>query len=81
MENEPGTDTWVGKKVWTKWPEDNHFYEALITDYNPDDGRHALVYDINTGHETCEWVNLNEISPRDIKWEGGEDPGVSRREG
>ena len=25
----------LGKKVWTRWPEDNHFYEAVITDYNP----------------------------------------------
>ena len=29
--NEP--DPLVGKKVWTKWPEDNNFYEAVITDY------------------------------------------------
>lgn len=24
----------IGRKVWTKWPEDNHFYEAIITQYN-----------------------------------------------
>lgn len=27
-------DSLVGRKVWTRWPEDNHFYEAVITDYN-----------------------------------------------
>jgi len=27
-------DPWIGRKVWTRWPEDNHFYEAVITDYN-----------------------------------------------
>lgn len=27
-------DSYVGNKVWTRWPEDNHFYEAVITDYN-----------------------------------------------
>ncbi|XP_028787429.1 protein EMSY-LIKE 3-like isoform X2 [Neltuma alba] len=27
-------DPYIGKKVWTRWPEDNHFYEAVITDYN-----------------------------------------------
>lgn len=27
-------DTLIGRKVWTRWPEDNHFYEAVITDYN-----------------------------------------------
>lgn len=28
-------DPLIGKKVWTRWPEDNHFYEAVVTDYNP----------------------------------------------
>lgn len=36
--HEPGEtgslDPLIGKKVWTKWPEDNNFYEAVITDYN-----------------------------------------------
>ncbi|XP_019090195.1 PREDICTED: protein EMSY-LIKE 3-like isoform X3 [Camelina sativa] len=84
LTKEPGEsgsyDPLIGRKVWTKWPEDNHFYEAVITDYNPVEGRHALVYDINTGNETWEWVNLKEISPGDIRWEG-EDPGVSRKGG
>ncbi|CAJ2673078.1 unnamed protein product [Trifolium pratense] len=70
----------VGKKVWTRWPEDNHFYEAVITDYNSADGRHALVYDINKANETWEWVDLKEISPEDIRWEG-EDPGILYRGG
>lgn len=26
-------------------------------------GRHALVYDMNTENETWEWVNLNEVMP------------------
>lgn len=70
----------IGRKVWTRWPEDNHFYEAVITDHNPVEGRHALVYDINTADETWEWVNLKEISPEDIKWDG-EEPGVTRKGG
>ncbi|XP_078438861.1 protein EMSY-LIKE 3-like [Wolffia australiana] len=65
----------IGRKVLTRWPDDNNFYEAVITDYNPAEGLHALVYDINTKDETWEWVNLNEISPEDIRWEG-EDPGI-----
>ncbi|KAF3606670.1 hypothetical protein DY000_02050838 [Brassica cretica] len=24
----------IGRKVWTKWSEDNNFYEAIITQYN-----------------------------------------------
>lgn len=36
--NEPaeGTtyDPLIGRKVRTRWPDDNNFYEAVITDYN-----------------------------------------------
>ncbi|KAM7512296.1 hypothetical protein LguiB_011171 [Lonicera macranthoides] len=83
----------IGRKVRTRWPDDNNFYEAVITDYNPVEGRHALVYDIGTANETWEWVDLQEdsfkherntvdvrISPEDIQWEG-EDPGISRHGG
>lgn len=28
-------DPLVGRKVRTRWPDDNNFYEAVITDYNP----------------------------------------------
>ncbi|KAL4585792.1 hypothetical protein LXL04_010418 [Taraxacum kok-saghyz] len=70
----------IGRKVRTRWPDDNNFYEAVITDYNPIEGRHALVYDIGTANETWEWVNLAEISPEDIQWEG-EDPGIPHKGG
>ncbi|CAM8978469.1 unnamed protein product [Rhodiola kirilowii] len=80
--NEPAEgatqDPYIGRKVWTRWPEDNHFYEALITEYDPLQGRHALVYDMYSADETWEWVNLKEISPEDIRWES-EEPGVSRK--
>lgn len=70
----------IGRKVRTRWPDDNNFYEAVITDYNPVEGRHALVYDQFTANETWEWVNLAEISPKDIQWEG-EDPGIPHKGG
>ncbi|KAJ8538581.1 hypothetical protein K7X08_027802 [Anisodus acutangulus] len=69
-------DPLIGRKVRTRWPDDNNFYEAVITDYNTAEGRHALVYDRGTANEAWEWVNLAEISPEDIQWEG-EDPGIS----
>ncbi|KAG5090340.1 hypothetical protein JHK82_049118 [Glycine max] len=43
-------------------------------------GLHALVYDMNSANETWEWVNLKEISPEDIRWEG-QDPGISGKGG
>ncbi|PSR84541.1 Protein EMSY-LIKE like [Actinidia chinensis var. chinensis] len=73
-------DPLIGRKVMTRWPEDDNFYEAVITHYNPIEGRHALVYDINTVKETWEWVNLKEISPEDIRWVG-DDPGISHQGG
>lgn len=27
-------DSLIGRKVRTRWPDDNNFYEAVITDYN-----------------------------------------------
>lgn len=31
----PGTnDPLIGRKVWTRWPADNSFYEALISNYD-----------------------------------------------
>ncbi|XP_042065055.1 protein EMSY-LIKE 3-like [Salvia splendens] len=73
-------DSLIGRKVRTRWPDDNNFYEAVITNYNPIEGRHCLVYDLGTNHETIEWVDLTEISPNDIQWEG-EDPGISHHGG
>ncbi|WVZ02760.1 hypothetical protein V8G54_023566 [Vigna mungo] len=73
-------DSLVGRRVRTRWPDDNNFYEAVITNYNPADGRHNLVYDMGSANETWEWVNLSEISPEDIQWVG-EDPGINHRGG
>ncbi|EYU42240.1 hypothetical protein MIMGU_mgv1a007277mg [Erythranthe guttata] len=73
-------DSLIGRKVRTRWPDDNSFYEAVITNYNPIEGVHNLVYDMNTPNETWEWVNLSEMAPEDIQWEG-EDPGISRHGG
>lgn len=32
---ENSSDPLIGRKVWTRWPEDNSFYEAVISDFNP----------------------------------------------
>ncbi|AES87210.2 emsy amine-terminus (ENT)/plant tudor-like domain protein [Medicago truncatula] len=71
----------IGRKVRTRWPDDNNFYEAVICDYNPNDGRHSLVYDMGTANETWEWVKLSEISPEDIQLVEEEDPESNHRGG
>ncbi|KAL8245530.1 hypothetical protein R6Q59_011788 [Mikania micrantha] len=80
FDEDNSSDPLIGRKVWTRWPEDNNFYEAVITDFNPVEGRHALVYDGKTPNEAWEWVNLREISPNDIRWKW-EDVGISNRGG
>lgn len=67
----------IGRRVMIRWPADSNFYEAVISEYNPVDGRHSLVYDSNTPNATVEWVNIKEVPPEDIRWVG-EDPVVSR---
>lgn len=46
--NEPAEaaslDPLIGQKVMTRWPEDNNFYEAVITDYNPKEVLPKLLY-------------------------------------
>ncbi|XP_074367209.1 protein EMSY-LIKE 1-like isoform X2 [Apium graveolens] len=68
----------IGRKVMIRWPEDNNFYEAIITDYNPQKDHHALIYNRNTPKEALEWVDLKEFSSEDIRWVG-EDPGLSHQ--
>ncbi|KAL2330889.1 hypothetical protein Fmac_018470 [Flemingia macrophylla] len=70
-------NTLVGRRIRIRWPDDNTFYEALITSYNPADGQHGLVYDIDG---TWESIDLSEISPEDIQWLG-EDPGINYHQG
>ena len=28
-------ETFIGRKVWTRWPDDNNFYKAVIRNYDP----------------------------------------------
>ncbi|OEL16143.1 Protein EMSY-LIKE 3 [Dichanthelium oligosanthes] len=51
----------IGRKFMNRWPDDNSFYEVVISDYNPETGLYALVYDINTSNETWEWVDLRKV--------------------
>ncbi|OEL37076.1 Protein EMSY-LIKE 3 [Dichanthelium oligosanthes] len=69
----------INHKVYTRWPDDNNFYEATITRYNPVTGEHALVYDIGTQAETWEMVKLCDMPPEDIRWEF--DGHLSNRDG
>lgn len=70
-------DPLVGRKVMTRYPDNGNFYEAIITDYNPVEGLHALVYDINMPNESLEWIDLKQIPAENIRWIG-DDPSISQ---
>ncbi|VAI33722.1 unnamed protein product [Triticum turgidum subsp. durum] len=69
----------ISRKVFTRWPDDNNFYEATITRYNPATGEHALVYDMGKTTESWESVRLCDMRPEDIRWER-DDQGISNRD-
>jgi hypothetical protein len=73
--NNSTNDPLIGRKVMIRWPTDNNFYEAVITNFN--EGRHELVYDKD---ESVELVNLKEIPREDIRWID-EDPIYIRQTG
>ncbi|NP_001150442.1 Protein EMSY-LIKE 3 [Zea mays] len=68
----------INHKVYTRWPEDNNFYKATITRYNPVTGEHGLVYDMGTQAESWESVRLCDMAPEDIRW--GFDGHLSNRD-
>ncbi|KAG8057220.1 hypothetical protein GUJ93_ZPchr0002g25754 [Zizania palustris] len=70
----------INRKIYTRWPDDNNFYEATITDYNPSTGKHALVYDMGTIAQTWESVRLSDLAPEDIMWDL-DDQGISNQDG
>jgi len=61
-------DPWVGHRVMTRWPDDNTFYEAVVTDYDRVKHLHSLVYDMGTPRETWEWIDLKGMDKKDVKW-------------
>ncbi|OIV95444.1 hypothetical protein TanjilG_06906 [Lupinus angustifolius] len=73
-------DRLIGRKAMIRWPSDEQFYEVTITEYDPSQGMHKLVYDNNEVNETFEWSDINQIPREDIQWIG-EDPGTDLRVG
>lgn len=72
----PSSDTrlpedYVGRKIVTRWPDDNTFYEAVIAEYNKESTLHCLAYDRGTKNETFEWVDLKAMDKTDYKWIDG----------
>ncbi|KAK3133685.1 hypothetical protein QOZ80_6AG0539730 [Eleusine coracana subsp. coracana] len=68
----------INRKIYTRWPEDNNFYEATITNYDPVTGEHALVYDMGTQAETWESVRLCDMAPEDIRWDLEDHGGINQ---
>ncbi|KAK3195461.1 hypothetical protein Dsin_026771 [Dipteronia sinensis] len=54
------------KRVRTRWPDDNNFYEAVITDYNP----------VEISREDIQWVSRGPWNFSSRRWRvfGGNHP-------
>ncbi|GAQ90819.1 hypothetical protein KFL_006890040 [Klebsormidium nitens] len=69
----------VGKRVETLWDEDG-WYQAIISDYNPDTDMHCLIYNINTPDEQWEWISLAEVGDN-LRFVGPADPSLLMQAG
>jgi len=49
---------YLGRRVKMYWPQEGGWFEAIITDYNMAENEHCLTYNMNTGNESFEWVNI-----------------------
>ncbi|KAE9593889.1 putative ENT domain, protein EMSY-LIKE, plant [Lupinus albus] len=56
-------DQLIGRKAMIRWPSDEKFYEVTITEYDPSQGMHMLVYDDNEETETYEWADISKVLP------------------
>ncbi|XP_075644764.1 protein EMSY-LIKE 4-like isoform X2 [Castanea sativa] len=60
-------DPLIGRRVRTRWPDDNNFYEAVITDHNP----------VEISPEDIQWVGEDPGIPRRGGY-GGSGHGMNR---
>eukprot|EP00899_Mesostigma_viride_P006067 jgi/Mesvir1/15461/Mv11440-RA.2 len=52
----------IGRKMSFYWPQYKQWFEAGISDFNPETNEHCVIYDMNTAEESFEWVNLAEMT-------------------
>jgi hypothetical protein len=72
----PGLDPFIGRKLWRHWPnEARQWAEGVITDFNPTDGAHCVVYDLNTAREAFEWFVL-AAGVEGVDWRWSSSPPV-----
>lgn len=50
-------DSLIGRRVRTRWPDDNNFYEAVITDYNSAEVLTALNKEAQI-HTFCCFIDI-----------------------
>jgi len=51
---------WIGQKILRYWDDEGSWFDAIVTDYKPDEGGHKLNYDIGTELESFEWYDLDK---------------------
>ncbi|KAL5059452.1 hypothetical protein RYX36_031056 [Vicia faba] len=60
----------IGEKVYTRWEPDGPFIEGDIIEYDPAKDMYKVIYHANTPKAICDWIDLKEILPEGIEWEG-----------
>lgn len=57
----------VNRRLRIRWPEDNKFYEVLVTKFNERNGMHRLEYGSGTPNASWEWVDLTTLDENDLQ--------------
>jgi hypothetical protein len=68
---EQPVDGLLGRRIKRYWPEEGGWFEAVITNYNPENGEHCMMYDMGTPNETYAWERLSEVKKEEIVWVQG----------
>lgn len=57
----------VNRRLRIRWPEDNKFYEILVTKFNEKNGMHRLEYGSGSPNVSWEWVDLTTLDEKDLQ--------------
>ncbi|KAL5059453.1 hypothetical protein RYX36_031057 [Vicia faba] len=69
-------DPLIGMQVYTRWSPGGPFIEGDIIQYDSAKDMYKVAYNANTPNEFCDWIDMKEILPPNVEWEGINHIGV-----